>query len=216
MLVLQTFIPRETRGQVTSGGPTKSQTWPGLTIYYSTKISFFKVCDRPSYSTRSALSFYPSPIQICYVEEMPAPVKHDLEPYRHFITSLYSQGVTQDQILLQLQEELGIEPSKRVLQRWLVKWNVASVQTQNHPELRSGILVDMIDRLVHREGLYTDQAIVDALAEQGIRSSCTQVRNVRRERGWNLRYRSEVDQQSTWEMTKALYREAIKEDPTRD
>ena len=47
---------------------------------------------------------------------------------------------------------------------------------QYRPNDQSDALIDAIDYLVHRGGLYKNQAIVDALEEVGFKTSRTQVR----------------------------------------
>lgn len=147
---------------------------------------------------------------------MPARKIHHLAPYRDEIEQKLAAAWSQDEILSWLENEMEEPPSKRTPKRALHDWGMTSLKYENHPDPQSGIMIEAIDRLVHRDGLYTNESIVNALAELGICSSPAQVRNIRLERGWTLRHRSEEDQQSTWETTKALCWRAIEEGPARD
>ena len=176
--------------------------------------------DLPICSSRSALSFYPTHASIRPLNEMAgAPRRFNLDPYRDAIEDRLIDGWTQERILTWLAKEMEegeAVPSLRTFQRTLNAWGSLHQRTLNLPDAQSNSMIDAIDYVVHREGIYTNRGIVDALAERDIHSSRAQVRNIRLQRGWTLRNREVDAQDRAWERTLELCWRAIEEGPARE
>jgi hypothetical protein len=138
-----------------------------------------------------------------------------LDAYRAEIQDLVAQRYTQPQILVHLADRHGVKPSLKTLKRRLRDWAVISLRRQKKPDDRSQVMLDRIEELIYRRGLYKNQDIVEALSAVGIHSSCSQVRNIRYQQDWLLRARTEDDLQSNFERTKQLCWEAIEDGPAR-
>jgi hypothetical protein len=104
----------------------------------------------------------------------------------------------------------------KTLKRALKTWGFVHPRTLNRPDDQSGIMINAIDRLIHRNGLVTNQAIVDALVDMNIQSSRAQVRNIRLQRGWTLRNLAPDAQDLAWQRTLELCWRAIEEGPARE
>lgn len=139
----------------------------------------------------------------------------DFEPFREEIKGLLQEGCTQRQILLYLNQEHDMKPSKPTLKKQLHRWGLTSRRYQYRPDPVSGILILKIEELVHRHK-YNNQQIVDALAKMGIMSSVYQVEKIRLDKGWTLRNRSTEAQDSNWQTTKDLCWEAVMRGPARN
>lgn len=147
---------------------------------------------------------------------MGVPKKYNLEPYREEIQEKLTAAWTYPRILEWLKEEMEEAPAMSTLRRTLDTWGMMSLKQQNRPDDRSGIMIDTIDTLVHRHGLYSNKAITNRLNEMGFHSSPIQVRNIRLERGWNLRHLTVEDQDLAWQRTRELCWKAIEEGPARE
>jgi hypothetical protein len=96
-----------------------------------------------------------------------APSRFNLDPYRDAIEVRLTDGWTRERILTwfakEMEEEGEAVPSLRTFQRTLNAWGSLHQRTLNLPDAQSNSMIDAIDYIIHREGIYTNRGIVDAL-----------------------------------------------------